>query len=257
MMPRAGGQYVFLREAYSPMFGFLFGWAMFLVVQTGTIAAVAVAFAKFLGVFFPGSRPTITSSSRSISAATPSASRLNSRGARADRVPDVGQHAGPETRQVDPEHVHLHQDGRAHRPDRGGPVSGQQLRERGLDVVVVGFDGQRLGSSRPDPGPSAGRTDGSSAPARPGDDRAAFFSVGLEQRDVHRRRGARPGPHASSRTDPRRVGRRRSLLAGQCGVRRHAPVDRDPACPPRPGRDSRDGGHPGPRWRQDHGRARS
>ena len=54
MMPRAGGQYVFLREAYSPMFGFLFGWAMFLVVQTGTIAAVSVAFAKFLGVFFPG-----------------------------------------------------------------------------------------------------------------------------------------------------------------------------------------------------------
>ena len=53
MMPRAGGQYVFLREAYSPMFGFLFGWAMFLVVQTGTIAAVSVAFAKFLGVFWP------------------------------------------------------------------------------------------------------------------------------------------------------------------------------------------------------------
>jgi APA family basic amino acid/polyamine antiporter len=53
MMPRAGGQYVFLREAYRPMFGFLFGWAMFLVVQTGTIAAVSVAFAKFLGVFFP------------------------------------------------------------------------------------------------------------------------------------------------------------------------------------------------------------
>jgi APA family basic amino acid/polyamine antiporter len=53
MMPRAGGQYVFLREAYSPMFGFLFGWAMFLVVQTGTIAAVAIAFAKFLEVFVP------------------------------------------------------------------------------------------------------------------------------------------------------------------------------------------------------------
>jgi APA family basic amino acid/polyamine antiporter len=54
MMPRAGGQYVFLRNAYSPMFGFLFGWSMFLVVQTGTIAAVAVAFAKFLAVFVPG-----------------------------------------------------------------------------------------------------------------------------------------------------------------------------------------------------------
>jgi len=53
MMPRAGGQYVFLREAYGPATGFLFGWATFLVVQTGTIAAVAVAFAKFLGVLAP------------------------------------------------------------------------------------------------------------------------------------------------------------------------------------------------------------
>jgi APA family basic amino acid/polyamine antiporter len=53
MMPQAGGQYVFLREAYGPALGFLFGWSMFLVVQTGTIAAVAVAFAKFLGVFLP------------------------------------------------------------------------------------------------------------------------------------------------------------------------------------------------------------
>jgi basic amino acid/polyamine antiporter, APA family len=50
MMPRAGGQYVFLREAYGPVLGFLFGWSNFLVIQTGTIAAVAVAFAKFLGV---------------------------------------------------------------------------------------------------------------------------------------------------------------------------------------------------------------
>ena len=51
MMPRAGGQYVFLRVAYGRLFGFLFGWSLFLVVQTGTIAAVAVAFARFLGVF--------------------------------------------------------------------------------------------------------------------------------------------------------------------------------------------------------------
>jgi APA family basic amino acid/polyamine antiporter len=51
MMPRAGGVYVFLREAYGPSLGFLFGWTLFLVVQTGTIAAVAIAFAKFLGVF--------------------------------------------------------------------------------------------------------------------------------------------------------------------------------------------------------------
>jgi basic amino acid/polyamine antiporter, APA family len=53
MMPQAGGQYVYLREAFGPLFGFLFGWTMFLVIQTGTIAAVAVAFAKYTGVFFP------------------------------------------------------------------------------------------------------------------------------------------------------------------------------------------------------------
>ncbi|HEX8068410.1 MAG TPA: amino acid permease [Pyrinomonadaceae bacterium] len=53
MMPRAGGQYVFLREAYGPVWGFLFGWALLVVVQTGTIAAVAVAFANFLGVLVP------------------------------------------------------------------------------------------------------------------------------------------------------------------------------------------------------------
>jgi APA family basic amino acid/polyamine antiporter len=51
MMPRAGGVYVFLREAYGSSIGFLYGWTLFLVIQTGTIAAVAIAFAKFLGVF--------------------------------------------------------------------------------------------------------------------------------------------------------------------------------------------------------------
>jgi APA family basic amino acid/polyamine antiporter len=54
MMPRAGGQYVFLREAYSPAVGFLFGWSLLLVIQTGTIAAVAIAFANFVGVLAPG-----------------------------------------------------------------------------------------------------------------------------------------------------------------------------------------------------------
>src|SRR3979411_1896253 len=53
MMPRAGGVYVFLRESYRPSLGFLFGWTLFLVIQTGTIAAVAIAFAKFTGVFAP------------------------------------------------------------------------------------------------------------------------------------------------------------------------------------------------------------
>jgi APA family basic amino acid/polyamine antiporter len=52
-MPQAGGQYVYLREAFGPLYGFLYGWTLFMVIQTGTIAAVAVAFAKYSGVFFP------------------------------------------------------------------------------------------------------------------------------------------------------------------------------------------------------------
>ena len=54
MMPKAGGQYVYLREAYSPLWGFLYGWTLFLVIQTATIAAVAVAFARYTGIFFDG-----------------------------------------------------------------------------------------------------------------------------------------------------------------------------------------------------------
>jgi APA family basic amino acid/polyamine antiporter len=54
MMPRAGGMYVYLREAFSPLVGFLYGWTLLTVIQTGTIAAVAIAFARFAGVIFPG-----------------------------------------------------------------------------------------------------------------------------------------------------------------------------------------------------------
>ena len=53
MMPKAGGQYIYLRESLGPLWGFLYGWTLFVVIQTGTIAAVCVAFGKFLGVFFP------------------------------------------------------------------------------------------------------------------------------------------------------------------------------------------------------------
>src|SRR5438067_12390230 len=57
MMPRAGGVYIFLREAYGSSIAFLYGWTLFLVIQTGTIAAVAIAFAKFSGVFVAGVSP--------------------------------------------------------------------------------------------------------------------------------------------------------------------------------------------------------
>jgi basic amino acid/polyamine antiporter, APA family len=53
MMPKAGGMYVYLREAFSPILGFLYGWTLFTVIQTGTIAAVAVGFARFTGVLWP------------------------------------------------------------------------------------------------------------------------------------------------------------------------------------------------------------
>src|SRR5919205_2906290 len=57
MYPRAGGQYVFLRESMGPLMGFLYGWTLFVVIQTGTIAAVAVAFGRFLGVLWPSVGP--------------------------------------------------------------------------------------------------------------------------------------------------------------------------------------------------------
>jgi APA family basic amino acid/polyamine antiporter len=59
MFPDAGGQYVYLREGISPLFGYLYGWTLFVVIQTGTIAAVAVAFARFTAVFWPGLSPDV------------------------------------------------------------------------------------------------------------------------------------------------------------------------------------------------------
>ena len=61
MFPRAGGQYVFLRESMGPVVGFLYGWTLFVVIQTGTVAAVAVAFGKFLGVLWPAMTPDLYS----------------------------------------------------------------------------------------------------------------------------------------------------------------------------------------------------
>jgi basic amino acid/polyamine antiporter, APA family len=58
LFPHAGGQYVYLKEAFSPLWGFLYGWTLFLVIQSGTIAAVAIGFARYLGVLFPAISPT-------------------------------------------------------------------------------------------------------------------------------------------------------------------------------------------------------
>ena len=61
MMPKAGGQYVYLRESLGSLWGFLYGWTLFLVIQTGTVAAVGVAFGKFLGIFSLGCRRSLDS----------------------------------------------------------------------------------------------------------------------------------------------------------------------------------------------------
>jgi APA family basic amino acid/polyamine antiporter len=76
MMPHAGGQYVYLREAYGPLWGFLYGWTSFTVIQTGTIAAVGVAFAKFLGVFVRGSARGTPITSRTSPTTRPSCGAL-------------------------------------------------------------------------------------------------------------------------------------------------------------------------------------
>src|SRR3989454_12820935 len=59
MFPHAGGQYIYLREAYSPLWGFLYGWTRFLGIQTGTVAAVAVGFARYLGVLWTAISPSV------------------------------------------------------------------------------------------------------------------------------------------------------------------------------------------------------
>ena len=115
MMPRAGGQYVYLREAFSPLWGFLYGWTLFLVIQTGTIAAVAVGFARYLGVLVPWI------AERSLpDRAGPPVDRLRAVAVDdaagrhpADRAPDLDQHARPRLRQDHPERLHDREDRRA------------------------------------------------------------------------------------------------------------------------------------------------
>ncbi len=120
MMPRAGGQYVYLREAFSPLWGFLYGWTLFLVIQTGTIAAVAVAFGALPRRAVAGDRRVALPR-----AADPPVDRLRRLvvdGAAgrpgADRRPDLDQHARARLRQVHPERLHDGEDRRPRRVDR-------------------------------------------------------------------------------------------------------------------------------------------
>ena len=125
MMPRAGGQYVYLREAFSPLWGFLYGWTLFLVIQTGTIAAVAVGFARYFGALVPWIAddhyliaPVISAAGYALSLST-----TQLVGIAADRAADVDQHARPRIRPDHPERVHDRQDRRAGRADRRRPAA--------------------------------------------------------------------------------------------------------------------------------------
>ena len=111
MMPQAGGQYVYLRESFSPTLGFLYGWTLFLIIQTGTVAAVAIGFARFLGVLWPAvseSRyliePVHISSGYAISLSTAQVVAVSS------FCCSLEQHARTELREGDPEHFYLLQD---------------------------------------------------------------------------------------------------------------------------------------------------
>ncbi len=132
MMPRAGGQYVYLREAFSPLWGFLYGWTLFMVIQTGTIAAIGVGFARFLGVLWPP-----VSEIELHHCADPHIERLcdfafdraggsNS----ADCFADVDQHARAAIRKDRSEHFHDDENSGAGWVDRGR-ITARLERERG------------------------------------------------------------------------------------------------------------------------------
>ena len=157
MMPRAGGVYVFLREAYGPSIGFLFGWTLFLVIQTGTIAAVAIAFAKFVGVFAPA-----IATDHYLVPPDPSLRRLRhqsfdraTRGRRPDSVAHLDKHARSRDRKVCPEHIYLREDGGPSRPDRHRPFvrleSRAARRSRRIGGIRGGTGGVRRRRSRVSP----------------------------------------------------------------------------------------------------------
>ena len=133
MMPRAGGQYVFLREAYGKSIGFLFGWTLFFVVQTGTIAAVAVAFAIFMGVLTPAISesiyiiPPIHLGSYALTLSTQQLIACWF-----DSFSHFYQHAWTENRQADSKHFHFYEDCGPDWVNPGGTDLGAKFSQCGL-----------------------------------------------------------------------------------------------------------------------------
>ena len=151
MMPHAGGMYVYLREAYSPLWGFLYGWTLFSVIETGTIAAVAVAFARFSGVLWPSiseDKYLIHSGSLLESLRRVAFNRSTARDWR-DRIAHLLQYSRAPLRQAGPECLYRGQDRSFGRSDRPGDSSwterGRAAREFRRCVACAGrrFFGRR------------------------------------------------------------------------------------------------------------------
>ena len=151
MMPKAGGQYVYLRESYSPLWGFLYGWTLFLVIQTGTIAAVAVAFARYLGVLAPSISP-VAWIVPPIDLSAKYALSLSWQQFVAILLIvflDRGQYPRAASGQTHPEYFHLGQDAGARGADRPGRVHRAQRRCRRRQFLrSLGRAGRARPSSR-------------------------------------------------------------------------------------------------------------
>ena len=150
MMPRAGGVYVFLREAYGPALGFLFGWTLFLVVQTGTIAAVAIAFARFLGVFVPTNcwRP-LSGRADHCSAGLCGQSFERTIGRNSlDRVSHFFEHARTSCRQDRAEQFHLYQNGRRYWASSSLGCFRLEIELRGTGLRTGGMRPRTVGARR-------------------------------------------------------------------------------------------------------------
>lgn len=151
MMPRAGGVYVFFGEAYGPAMGFLYGWTLFLVIQTGTIAAVAIAFAKFLGVFVSAVLPdSYLFTKQPVSLGRRIRDQpFDSAGGSAcvDRAPDLDKYARAQARHTRTKCFYVCKDSSAGWCRHYRVVARLECDERSANVRVVGFVGERLESA--------------------------------------------------------------------------------------------------------------
>ena len=236
MMPRAGGQYVYLREAFSPLWGFLYGWTLFMVIQTGTIAAVAVGFARYTGYLLPwfaedhyldrADSPLVRLRGLALDGA---AARH-----RAHRAADLDEHARARLGQADSERLHDDEDRRAHRAHRRRPA--RRMESAGGERATSATCGRRAARCRSRRASTRRPTYGMLHRAVRRAGRLALFRRRLEQHHLHGRRSQGAAAQHSARARPRHGDRHHAVSARQRRLSRHAPLRGDSAGPIRPRR---------------------